>query len=66
MINSVEDKAMDVDQKPDPLDLILDRTHGQTIVRNVIGLVLTGKIDTRGRTPKDPSAIEARRIAQSS
>lgn len=29
-------------------------------MRNVIGLVLTGKIDRRGRVPKDPLAIQVR------
>lgn len=53
-----------VDQQQ-PLDLLLDRQHGETIVRNVIALVLNGRIDGRGRKATHPEAVQAREVAQS-
>jgi len=54
------------DQQPgSPLDLLLDRQHGETVIRNMIALVLNGKIDGRGRTPTHPEAIQARELARS-
>ncbi|KAK3829157.1 MAG: hypothetical protein J3Q66DRAFT_364198 [Benniella sp.] len=54
------------DQQPgSPLDLLLDRQHGETVVRNLIALVLNGKIDGKGRKPTHPEATQARELAQS-
>ncbi|KAF9342201.1 hypothetical protein BGX34_008578, partial [Mortierella sp. NVP85] len=39
--------------------------HGETVIRNLIALVLNGKIDGRGRKPVHPEAIQARELAQS-
>lgn len=48
----------------DPLDLFLNRQHGQTLIRNLISLVLNGGID-RGKASKDPVGIQARELAKS-
>ncbi|KAF9962823.1 hypothetical protein BGZ65_007773 [Modicella reniformis] len=49
----------------DPLDLILDPTHGTTIVRNLIALVMNGGRDGGGgTTPKAPQAVAAKEIAK--
>ncbi|KAG0231045.1 hypothetical protein BGX31_005657 [Mortierella sp. GBA43] len=47
----------------DPLDLFLNKQHGQTLIRNLISLVLNGGID-RGRTSKDAHGIQARELAK--
>ncbi|KAI8363131.1 hypothetical protein B0O80DRAFT_420925 [Mortierella sp. GBAus27b] len=47
----------------DPLDLFLNKQHGQTLIRNLISLILNGKING-GRSSKDPCGIQARQEAQ--
>jgi hypothetical protein len=54
-----------VPQRSEPLDVLLDKKHGYTIVRNLVALVLNGAIDNRGRPTRDPEAIRARSSAQS-
>ncbi|KAK3814455.1 MAG: hypothetical protein J3Q66DRAFT_37783 [Benniella sp.] len=64
--NGSTQKAASADQQPgSPLDLLLDRQHGETVIRNLIALVLNGKIDGRGRKPTHPEATQARELAQS-
>jgi hypothetical protein len=52
-------------QAGSPLDLLLDRQHGETVIRNLIVLVLNGKIDGKGRKPVHPEDIQAWELAQS-
>jgi hypothetical protein len=49
----------------DPLDLLLHKSHGATIVRNLIGMVLRGQVErTKGGTlPKSELAAMASKIA---
>lgn len=52
-------------QHIDPLDLILSKQDGETVIRNLIALMLNGKI-AGGRPPKkDSKASRARTLAQS-
>lgn len=46
----------------DPLDMLLHRQHGATLIRNLIALVLTGTVSVHGRTPTG-EALRARNIA---
>lgn len=48
----------------DPLDLLLTKKHGRTIMRNLVTLVVNGKIDERGGASNDEKAIKARFIAK--
>ncbi|KAI8358157.1 hypothetical protein B0O80DRAFT_275249 [Mortierella sp. GBAus27b] len=64
-IISIEDTSMKESDLPmNPLDLLLDRKHGRTLVRNLSALVMNGKID-RGRTSNDPCGKQARELAKS-
>jgi hypothetical protein len=47
-----------------PLDLLLDKKHGRTLVRNLGALIMKGRID-RGRGSKDPCGQKARALAKS-
>jgi hypothetical protein len=49
----------------DPLDLILDKTHGTTIVRNLLSLVMSGGTEKdTGATAQASGAIAAKAIAK--
>lgn len=47
--------------KMDPLDLLLHKDHGVTIIRNLIGIVMRGQVERTmgGTTPKSELAIMA-------
>jgi hypothetical protein len=48
-----------------PLDLILDRAHGTTVVRNLVTLLMNGgDISHGGAVAKAPEAIDAQQIAK--
>ncbi|KAG0007050.1 hypothetical protein BGZ65_010676 [Modicella reniformis] len=49
--------------KIDPLDLLLDHTHGTTIVRNLLSIVMKGCRRGGGAVPRAPEAIMARDTA---
>ncbi|KAF9346669.1 hypothetical protein BGX34_003720 [Mortierella sp. NVP85] len=46
----------------DPLDILLDKQHGPTLLRNLGALVIHGTIG--GRSSKDPNAQKARSLAR--
>ncbi|KAF9346526.1 hypothetical protein BGX34_003829 [Mortierella sp. NVP85] len=39
----------------DPLDILLDRQHGKTLVRNLIACFLNGSVSIKGKKPTDTS-----------
>lgn len=47
----------------DPLDLLLDKKHGKTLIRNLSSLVINGSIG-QGRASDDPSGQLARELAK--
>ncbi|KAF9992657.1 hypothetical protein BGZ79_002800, partial [Entomortierella chlamydospora] len=58
------ESTSNVTTKIDPLDLLLTKKHGRTIMRNLVTLVVNGKIDKTGAASNDEKAIEARFIAK--
>lgn len=62
--------SMDLDPSEDalekgPLDLILDREHGATVVRNLVALVLNGSAEPGKGAKIDQETIRAQELAQS-
>ncbi|KAF9931582.1 hypothetical protein BGZ65_004849, partial [Modicella reniformis] len=49
----------------DPLDIMLDRKHGVTVVRNLIALVLNGFKDSEKKPTSIQETIQAQELAQS-
>lgn len=65
MLNSVRSQQTAGVEATRVLEIILHKSHGETIVRNLISLILNGSISERGRPTTDPVAIQARTIAES-
>ncbi|KAK3817207.1 MAG: hypothetical protein J3Q66DRAFT_369071 [Benniella sp.] len=65
VLNSVRSQQTAGVEATRVLETILHKSHGETIVRNLIALILNGSIDKRGKTATNPVAIQARSIAES-
>ncbi|KAF8976772.1 hypothetical protein BGZ46_007981, partial [Entomortierella lignicola] len=59
-----EDSTSDVANTIDPLDLLLTKKHGRTIMRNLVTLVVNGKIQNTGAAPTDENVLKDRSIAE--
>ncbi|KAK3825472.1 MAG: hypothetical protein J3Q66DRAFT_396445 [Benniella sp.] len=63
VLNSVRSQSTAGVEADAVLEMILDKKHGTTIVRNLVALILNGSIDHRGKPTTDPIALQARAIA---
>ncbi|KAF9973521.1 hypothetical protein BGZ65_009213, partial [Modicella reniformis] len=59
----IDDSSCGSGSGMDPLDLLLDKKHGRTLLRNLGALVMSGT--TGNRTSTDPLAQQARALAKS-
>jgi hypothetical protein len=72
LISHLHDEAsMDLDpsengsKDADPLDIILDRKHGATVVRNLVALVLNGHVESKKSHTSNQESIRSQELAQS-
>lgn len=54
-----------VAQEESLLDLVLHRTHGFTVIRNLVALVLNGVANTEKKPSSDQDTVRAQQLAQS-